>query len=103
VLAICVALQFEASFNKLDPTCNVYCEQRLKCEQQLKLQGDGRFRSKSMSKRQTDDFKYLILVRELLRSCRMVSLFFAMPAMVSFLLKHDSGGENPNKRENKDS
>jgi hypothetical protein len=50
VLAICVARQFEASLNKLDPTCNVYFEQRLKCEQQLK--SPGRFRSKSMSKRQ---------------------------------------------------
>jgi hypothetical protein len=29
----------------------------------------------------------------------MVSHLFAMPAMVSFLLKHDSEGENPNKRD----
>jgi hypothetical protein len=34
------------------PTCNVYCEQRLECQKQLKLQGSGRFYSKSMSKRQ---------------------------------------------------
>ena len=37
-----ISWQFEASLN-------VYCEQRLKCESQ----GNGRFRSKSMSKRQT--------------------------------------------------
>jgi hypothetical protein len=102
VLAICVALQFEASLNKLDPTCNVYCEQRLKCEQQLKSPGNGRFWSKSWVKDKTDDLKHLILVHKLLRSCRMVSHVFVMPAMVSFLLKHDFERENPNKHENKD-
>jgi len=106
VLAICVARQFEASLNKLDPTCNVYCEQRLKCElrnSSWNRRAMADFVANQWVKDKTDDFKDLILVHELLRSCRMVSHLFAMPAMVSFLLKHVSEVGNPNKRENKDS
>jgi hypothetical protein len=98
VMAICVALQFEASLNKLDPTSNVYCEQRLKCEvvnSSWNRRATAEFVANQWVEDKTDDFKHLIMifVSALLRSCRMVSHLFAMPSTVSFLLKHGSERE----------
>ncbi len=96
VLAICVALQFEASLNKLDPTYNVYCEQR---HSVWNVNSSGNSRATAdlganqWVKDKTNDFKHLIVAHTLLRSCRKVFHLFAMPAMVSFLLKHDSERE----------